>query len=304
MSKPFIVLTIGMSCSGKSTWVEEFTRNRTDCVEINRDNIRFFNFCDGKRDWTKYTFNKRNEKIVTKIAEAAVESAKDANKNIIISDTNLNPNIRDKWKQWADENGYDIIHKEFPISWVEAVKRNNQREGGIDQSILRKQYYNMKEYLGEYLYEPNPELPDCVLIDIDGTVAHKAPERGFFDWDMVDRDIPRTPVIAMVCGLIDQGYQPIFLSGRDGSCMEATYDWIYKHIMYYLYPDCDFHLFMRTAGDMRKDYIVKRELFDKYVKDKFNVVAVLDDRPQVITNCWLDIGLPNVISVADPFIDF
>ncbi len=299
-----LVLTVGISGSGKTSWAEEYTSNRKDWVNLNRDDVRFNTFCNGERDWNKYKFTNKNEKRVTDIITGYAEECYAQGLNIIISDTNLSSSIRNKWREWGKSHGYTVIHKEFPLSWIEAVKRNNQREGGISQSVLRSQYYKMKKYLGEYIYEPNPELPDCVLIDIDGTVAYKAPGRGFFDWDMVDKDIPRTPVIAMVCGLIDQGYQPIFLSGRDGSCMEATYDWIYKHIMHYLYPDCDFHLFMRTGGDMRKDYIVKRELFDTYVKDKFNVVAVLDDRPAVINNCWLDMGLPNVISCADQNLEF
>ena len=35
---------------------------------------------------------------------------------------------------------------------------------------------------------------------------------------------------------------------------------------------------MRSAGDKREDSIVKSELFDAHVRDKYNVQFVLDDR--------------------------
>ena len=305
MSKPVIVLTVGISCSGKRSWAEEYCRNRDDWCNINRDDLRFEMFCSGKRVWDQYKFNRSNEKKVTEAAEQLAFNSSVFKQNIIISDTNLKSSVRNKWKIWAEDNDYEYMIKEFPISWEEAVKRNNQREGGISRSILRSQYYKMQEYLGEYKYQPDPSLPDCVLVDIDGTVAEKG-DRGFFDWDKVGTDKPKDFVIAMLDGLIMAGIEPIFLSGRDGSCKSETYDWIEKNIMEAHY-DVDiygFNLFMRTAGDMRKDYIVKRELFDKYVKGKYNVVGVLDDRPSVINNCWLDMGLPNVISVADQNLEF
>lgn len=46
-----------------------------------------------------------------------------------------------------------------------------------------------------------------------------------------------------------------------------------------------YDLFMREA-----DYIVKAELFDKYVRHNYNVIGVLDDRTQVV-NMWRSMGL-------------
>lgn len=301
-----IILTVGMSCSGKTTWAEGFCRNRDNWVNINRDDIRFDTFTQGVRDWTQYKFNNKNERQVTLIQETMIGYAKEADKNIIISDTNLSERTRNKWALWAKENSYDYEEKEFVVSWEDAKTRNNQRAGGISQSVLRGQYYKMKDYLGEFRYKHQEGLPNCILIDIDGTVANKSPERGFFDWVKVGLDLPRKEIIAMVHGLIDEGYEPIFLSGRDGICVTETYDWIMDNIMQY-HMDCKnsgFRLYMRTAGDHRKDYIIKKELFESYIHGKFNVAAVLDDRPQVINNCWLEMGLPNVISVADQNLEF
>ena len=80
-----IILTVGASCSGKSAWAAEQIHSKN----INRDDIRFNMFCGGKRDWTKYKFNKTNEAIVTEISETYALNAAGRGKDIIISDTNL-----------------------------------------------------------------------------------------------------------------------------------------------------------------------------------------------------------------------
>jgi hypothetical protein len=49
-------------------------------------------------------------------------------------------------------------------------------------------------------------------------------------------------------------------------------------------------LYMRKTDDYRDDTIVKRELYENYIKDKFNVVAVFDDRPKVL-RMWRKLGL-------------
>jgi hypothetical protein len=48
---------------------------------------------------------------------------------------------------------------------------------------------------------------------------------------------------------------------------------------------------MRPEGDNRKDSIVKRELFDTHVRNKFYIDFVLDDRDQVVDMWRNDLGL-------------
>jgi hypothetical protein len=56
-------------------------------------------------------------------------------------------------------------------------------------------------------------------------------------------------------------------------------------------------LYMRAAGDHRKDSVVKHELFDKHIRSTYNVLGVFDDRNQVV-EMWRAIGL-TVFQVAD-----
>ena len=61
-------------------------------------------------------------------------------------------------------------------------------------------------------------------------------------------------------------------------------------------------LFMRQTGDFRKDAIIKQEIYEREIKDKYNVLFVLDDRLQVC-RMWYSLGLP-LLKFGDPDADF
>ena len=48
---------------------------------------------------------------------------------------------------------------------------------------------------------------------------------------------------------------------------------------------------MRKEKDYRKDSIVKTEIYNEYIKDKYCVTAVFDDRDQVVNDCGRKLGL-------------
>ena len=81
----------------------------------------------------------------------------------------------------------------------------------------------------------------------------------------------------------------ILVSGRDEVCRSETEAWLEKHDIEYK------ALFMRPAGDKRKDTIVKREIFDREIRDKYAVLLswMINFRvPSMVRNgiafasCW------------------
>jgi hypothetical protein len=65
---------------------------------------------------------------------------------------------------------------------------------------------------------------------------------------------------------------------------EQTEAWLEKHhIRYDL-------LFMRKTADSRPDTVIKREIYRSYIKDKYSVLFVLDDRTRIV-NMWRNLGL-------------
>ena len=77
----------------------------------------------------------------------------------------------------------------------------------------------------------------------------------------------------------------ILLSGRPDDCREPTKQFLKKNKIPYD------ELFMRKSGDQRKDAIIKRELYEENIRDKYNVRFILDDRDQVV-DMWRQLGLP------------
>lgn len=283
------IICVGISASGKSTFAEELCADKS-WVEINRDNIRF----NGKeKDWTKYKFTRENEQKVSAQIDGLICYAAKLEKNIICSDTNINEGHRNQLIEKFENLGYDVEIKRFDIELREAIKRDNQRAGGVGQSVLMRQYLQMH---GETYEAGDGEL--AYIVDIDGTVALSNPDkRGWYDWHLVGTDDVNHHVMNIVKALDSQGYSIVFLSGRDGCCELETRDWLNEHF------GREYELFMRANGDMRRDSVVKKELFDQHIAGWYNVQAVIDDRPQVIKETWLPMGL-NVISVGNPYIDF
>lgn len=300
---PKLTLTIGASASGKTTWADEYINSHPNTVNINRDDVRFELFTGGVRDWNLYKFTKKRERDVTDSCEHKALKCVEGGMDIIISDTNLNPSVRENWREFAEGHEYDYEEKLFPCEWSELVKRNNQRQGGISQNILWSQYKRYMQQFGVIgelpviAYKHNDKLPDTLIVDIDGTVADMTGVRKPFDWDKVGMDNPRQEVIEMIIGLANYTGNIIFMSGRDGSCYYDTLDWIERHVMQSCTKHIKWDLIMREMGDSRKDWIVKYELYMANVHDKYNVSAVFDDRAQVL-RLWDLIDLPNVINVG------
>lgn len=293
------IITIGISASGKTTWAETFTEDPNWSI-LCRDDVRgsmLFDMgltSDSKVVWEKW--NWKWEKNINEIIEFKFNTSVAQKKNIIIADTNLKAEYIQAWKDKFTQAGYEIEIKEFPISFEEACKRDAKRLNGVGVSVIAKQWKAWLKYKNSYRYVPNEELPKAIIVDIDGTLAYiKNKERSPFEWNKVGTDKCDSVIADIVRSMELMGYKIIIMSGRDSVCREQTQYWLKDNHLWY------HKLLMRTEGDMRKDSIIKEELFNE-VKDKYNIVLVIDDRP-VVCRMWRDLGL-NVLQKGNPYIEF
>ena len=118
-------------------------------------------------------------------------------------------------------------------------------------------------------------------------------ERGPHDVDRYHEDIPNLPVVNVVKALDSAGSRIIFFSGRDERYRAPTEAWLKAHV-----EVSTFALFMRPAKDVRSDWIIKLEMFDRHIRDSFNVIAAIDDRNQVV-RAYRDVLGLTVFQVAD-----
>ena len=291
-----LIITIGCSGSGKTAWVEEHIgENKENWVVVARDQARHFLFPEFE-DY-KYKFTPQREKQVTEHCNKLFSTAVVMGQNIIIADTNLNPKYRSKWVKRGNRAGYEVEFKEFPMTFDALVSRNQGKNGSnISESALYKQWNMWLNYLGKKKYVPDLTKPKAIIVDIDGTIALKG-NRNPYNMHKVGEDLPRKVIIDMVHHYAtSNGAVMIFMSGRNETCREETQKWISDNT--YFVNSMGDKLFLRGAKDQRKESIVKEEMFLTHIADNYNVVAAFESRPQVV-EMWYDIGIENVICVAD-----
>ncbi|QBO62918.1 putative polynucleotide kinase [Escherichia phage vB_EcoM_G2469] len=286
-----IILTVGCPGSGKSTWAREFIAKNPGFFNINRDDYRQSIMGHEERDEYKYT--KKKESIVTYMQHDAAHMilCQDGTKGVIISDTNLNPERRLAWEEYAKQWGHEVVYQVFDVPWTELVKRNSRRGSkAVPIDVLRSMYGHMRTYLGLPVYKGTPGKPKAVIFDLDGTLAlHVA--RGPYELDKLSTDEPNPMVVEYVKMLHQAGYTIITVSGRESGTKEDSmcyYEATKKWMDTFSIP-WEMHI-QRNQGDTRKDDVVKEELFWNCIAPYYDVKLAVDDRNQVV-EMWRRIGL-------------
>ncbi len=279
-----VIFTKGIQASGKSTWAKQFCEKNQNWIRVNRDSLRHMR--------GKYWIPKQ-EKLISKWEQYLILSALEDGKSVVIDATNLNPKYYNNLKSviLVEFPDTKIESKIFDVPLEECIKRDLKRENSVGKEVITK-FYNTylkpkeESEKSPELLEQDSNLPHAIICDLDGTVALMN-GRDPYKWETCDKDLPNKPVIELVKNYAEMGSKIIFLSGRDGRGMEKTLNWITEHVALYT---LQWELFMRAPKDNRKDCIIKRELFDKHIKDKYYVDFVLDDRDQVV-KLWRNMGL-------------
>ncbi|WP_067507838.1 AAA family ATPase [Actinoplanes sp. TFC3] len=292
-----LLITRGLPASGKTTFARKL---QPQVVRVNRDDLR--RMLHGERLYTQWA-----EGQVTHAQRAAVEALLRAHASVIVDDTNLRAKTVREWAELAAKFGASFeVHDFTDVPVEECIRRDAGRPDGERVGADPIQRMHDRYLAGRNLplpvpyvepggpgigYDPDPELPAVVLVDIDGTVALMR-DRSPFDWGRVGDDAPNPAVIAAVRAMHAAGNAIVFCSGRDEVCRPETEAWLD------LYVKVPYEgLFMRPAGDSRKDAIVKREIFDREIRERWRVAGVFDDRQQVV-RMWRALGL-TVFQVAE-----
>lgn len=295
MSQLQVILTCGIPGSGKSTWSKQKVKEApNDWVKISNDDIR-----SGMNDGV---YSAQMEKIVTATRLFMIRESLKMNKNVIIDNLNLNK------RHWTDvskictEMNKDImlLEKHFYVELEEAIERDSKRIGKacVGEQVIKKWW---KESGGKSFkhYSPRKEifkknvnvskefvpmvqdksLPKAAIYDNDGTIS-LLNGRSPYDASTCDQDLPHEHVIELMKLHYQTGHKIIFVSGREEKDRAPTERFYAKH-----FPEVKYELYMRPTGDMRKDVLIKEEIFNNHIKDKYYVSFWGDDRAQICQ--WL-----------------
>jgi len=284
MSK--LLILKGLPASGKSTRARELVETGGNWVRVNRDLIRTILHFD---KWTP-----RNEEATVN-AELAMALEMLANKkNVVVDDTNLGQSHVDMWKNLAAKipDAHVQIENMKTGMWA-CIERDEKREKKVGQHVI------VRMALEYGLFKPDRPF---VLCDIDGTIAdisHRLHyvKDGNKDWKNffaeIGEDSLRVETLNKLEEYYWQGFEIIFVTARPEDYRRQTEEWLKQNV----YPEIEWlTVIMRRSGDSRDDAIVKREMYEKYFKDKYEIEAVFDDRPKVI-RMWREQGL-KVIDVG------
>jgi predicted kinase len=245
--------------------------------------------------WLDY----KGENLVTDLVNNAIVTAVKNKFNVIVDQTNVNLKYLPDFVDWCRNYG-DVEFQIFNITKEVAIERDANRERSVGKQVIEKMY---KQYLELFdsnfdfsvrkkkveiikniTWNPDHELPNAVIYDIDGTVAHTQGKRGNFDWNKVYVDVVDEVLRENIRIHKEAGYKIIMVTGRDGSCADLTEEWLEVNGV-----PCD-ELYCRPAGNFEKDVAIKTKIYNEYIKGKYNVLGVYDDRSQVVVT-WRGLGL-------------
>lgn len=298
----YLTVTRGLPASGKTSWAKRQVQSRPEEAQcISRDDLRFMTF-------DKPFGTNRQESMITRLLHDSVRSLLSSKMDVYVHNTNLNVEdvvaLHEIAREYYGQVQFRV--QDFQVDVDECIRRDAARiangQRGVGEGVIRKMsnrylkggstlpqlpaevYEHISPHDSPFAKYSDPDAKEFAwLVDIDGTIAHMT-ERSPFDWDRVGEDLPILPAIQQVNGLKELGYTIVLMSGRDEVCRSETEAWLTKHGIRYD------HLFMSPNEDRRKDYVVKREMFERHVRGRFLIEGVIDDRTQVV-RMWRQMGL-------------
>lgn len=282
----------GLPGSGKSTHAKaQVEANPGQTKRWSKDDIRAM-LDNGK--WSK-----SNERFVLELRDAVIRQALASNTHLLIDDTNLSSKHEEHIRHLVSEinkqegKQHRVRIQDFTDVPLETcIERDLKREKSVGEKVIRDM---SRQHLQKVQPPPtyNPDLPNAVLSDMDGTLA-LLNGRNPYDASTCDADGLNTPVVNAIEGFrnVFPGLKVILMSGRPEKHRASTESFLNKHGVRFN------ALYMRGDEDWRKDDVVKREFYEKYIQGKYNVQAVFDDRESVCI-LWHELGLP-LFRVGDP----
>lgn len=287
-----LLILRGLPASGKSTyakaWVAADPGSR---IRVNRDGIRW---TQGIREGVG---TREEEEKVTLIEEAMVKAGLAAGKSVVVDAMHLAARYVRKWAKI-----HPVTIKDFEVDLDVLYERDRSRiergERGVGVKVLLDiaNRYGIKQegklpklpYLGDLAAPTDfkPYVPGKIRaysFDIDGTLAQMN-GRGPYDTSLYHTDVADGALSEILWALQDaerhneDAASFIVMSGRSDEFKPVLIEWL-KGWGLDFDPDL---IFMRKAGDLRNDAIIKSEIVDNHISGVYDVIAHFDDRNRVV----------------------
>ena len=292
---PSVTIIRGVPSCGKTTWAREWVeKDPTVRARVSR------------ADLTAMAGGDIGVEMAKTMRDAALSALLAADLDVVVDDIHLSDaSVLEIVTVAQRHQSLILVYDMSQFSLDEVFRRNATRDRPVPEDVIAG--YHRTFVQGQSFPLPLPPMPQppeppsqyvpiegqpTYLVDIDDTVALVG-DRDPFDMDTVGLAQPNEPVIRLLEALNGTGlFQFIFMTARPERGREATEKWLVDHI------DVEWaRLFMRDGHDDRPDSVVKQEIFDREVRERYNIVGVFEDKSKVVA-MWRSLGLP-VFQVAD-----
>lgn len=291
---PQLLILVGAPGSGKSTFAKYFIRTEENWMRLSRDDFRTMHF-------TYSNLPQHEEAMITEMIDSSIETLLRRRCNVLLDATHcrkeyLNHYI-EKFNHLADIS-FKIFEADAKTIAERCDKRNKETGKYIPTNVQKRYIKELEELKKKFDFSTRPlldnrvetieqdsSLPKAVICDLDGTLAlmnHRNP----FDASTCDEDELNVPVANTLKVFAKEGYKILLVSGREDRFREPTLRFLEKYAIPY------HQLWMRPSKDFRKDAIIKKEIYEAEIKDKYFVEFVLDDRDQVVDLWRKELKLP------------
>ena len=269
----------GISGSGKST----YARTQTDAVIVSRDLIRPMFGVVGKT-----VLSPEKERLVTRIELDLIREGLYRGQDVIVDNTNLNEQFATRYAELAHTMGATFSEKLFGVDVNVAVGRTDVSDSVVYRQAA--QFAKIKPVVSR-LPEPirpivmDENLPDTIIVDVDGTLAHIDPNnpRDPYDGSRAGEDHVDETLAAML-DVLEENYFIHIVTGRGLRHRHLTEEWLKDHAIPYD------HLWTRPDDDTSvPDAWVKYQIAKETARTQ-NIVGVFDDRERVI-DMWRAAGI-------------
>lgn len=296
---PSVTIVRGLPSCGKTTWAKEWVeQDPTVRARVSRADLAAMAGGDVSVD------------MAMALRNAALSSLLAADMDVVVDDIHLSDqSVQDILALARAFNSLILVYDMSQMPLDEVFRRNSGRDRPAPEDVIAGYYRTFIEGHGFPLPIPDPprppeppqvyvpiEGPATYLVDIDGTMTRHPggkPVTRPLDCDDLHEDQSNEPVIRLLEALDHTGlFQFIFITARPEEWREATEKWLARHV------GVEWgRLFMRDVGDGRPDTVIKLEIFDREIRERYNVVGVFEDSDRV-ASMWRSLGL-TVFQVAE-----
>ncbi|MGK7926289.1 MAG: AAA family ATPase [Spirulina sp.] len=276
-----VLILIGLPASGKSTYAKELLLEHPGrWVRTNKDLLR-------EMAHASY-WSPKNERFIVKLRDEIILLALEAGKHVIVDDTNFGPHVEHIKNLVKGKAVVEVDDSFLKVPVEECIRRDLERPRSVGKDVIMKMY-NRYIRTRPQVPDRDPDLPDAVMVDMDGTLAIIG-DRSPYDASKCGEDRPNPPVLDTVLKW-QKDTKIIIISGRTDDGKVQTEEWLKRYGVNYG------EIYMRKQGDQRKDSIIKEEIYRQNIEGKYNIRFILDDRNQVV-EMWRSLGL-TVFQVAE-----